>query len=171
MRESLTAFHEVFRAHSAVTLAGADAQATSAELRDVWRRSWRPGSARSRRAIEAERARGAAPDGVPARELAISLLLMNERVLHTSFARLEPAVEEAEVVDVLVGDLARRHLRHHRAAPRLGARVESAAPSGGHGLGRRAVGELRAGRRRSGAPRTTTAPTAKIAAAHQNAVT
>ena len=37
VRESLTAFHEVFRAHKAVTLAGADARATSAELRDVWR--------------------------------------------------------------------------------------------------------------------------------------
>ena len=103
VRESLTAFYDVFRSHKPVTLAGADAQATSAELRGVWRGVMEAWVGEVAGAIEAERARGAAPEGVPARELAISLLLMNERVLHTSFAHLEPAVEEADVVDVLVG--------------------------------------------------------------------
>jgi hypothetical protein len=53
-------------------------------------------------AIEAERARGAAPDTVPARHLAITLNWMNERVLHTTFADESPAVPADEVVDALV---------------------------------------------------------------------
>src|SRR5215212_1010162 len=36
LRESLTAYYDVFRAHRAVTLAGADAAASSAEVREVW---------------------------------------------------------------------------------------------------------------------------------------
>jgi TetR/AcrR family transcriptional regulator, ethionamide resistance regulator len=36
LREALAAFFDVFREHRAVTLAGADAQVTSAEVRAVW---------------------------------------------------------------------------------------------------------------------------------------
>src|SRR5688500_11621311 len=64
VRESLTAFHEVFRAHKAVTLAGADARATSAELREVWRHVMDGWVHEVAEAIEAERARGAAQKGI-----------------------------------------------------------------------------------------------------------
>jgi hypothetical protein len=53
-------------------------------------------------AIEAERARGAAPAGVPARDLAIALNSMNERVLRATFAGHPPAIDEEHVVDVLL---------------------------------------------------------------------
>jgi hypothetical protein len=53
-------------------------------------------------AIEAERARGAAPDGVPARDLAIALNSMNERVLQATFAGHPPAIDEKSVVDVML---------------------------------------------------------------------
>ena len=53
-------------------------------------------------AIEAERARGAAPDGIPARDLAIALNLMNERVFLATFAGYTPAVDEERVIDALV---------------------------------------------------------------------
>ena len=102
LRESLTAFYDVFRAHRAVTLAGADARATSAEVRDVWAVVMEAWVAEAAAAIEAERARGAAPPGIPARDLAISLLLMNERVHHTAFAGHAPAVAEDDVVDVVL---------------------------------------------------------------------
>jgi hypothetical protein len=52
-------------------------------------------------AVEAERARGAAPPGPPARDLAVVLNSMNERVLYASFSGDGPAVAEADVVDVL----------------------------------------------------------------------
>lgn len=102
LREGLTAFYEVFRAHRAVTLAGADAGASSPEVREVWSQVMEAWVQEAAAAIDAERARGAAPDGVPARDLAISLLLMNERVHHTAFAGQQPAVAEQDVVDVLV---------------------------------------------------------------------
>jgi AcrR family transcriptional regulator len=102
LRESLTAFYEVFRAHRAVTLAGADARATSAEVRALWSQIMEVWVAEAAEAITAERARGAAPDGVPARDLAISLILMNERVHHTAFAGHPPALAEDAVVDTLV---------------------------------------------------------------------
>ena len=101
-RRGIAAFFEVFRSHRAVTLAGADAQATSAEVREVWSGVMEGWVQEATAAIEAERDRGAAPAGVPARDLAITLVSMNERVLHATFARHAPAVGEENVVDVLL---------------------------------------------------------------------
>jgi AcrR family transcriptional regulator len=103
IREALRAFYEAFATHRAVTLAGADAWASSAEVRTLWGRAMEQWVAEATVLIEVERQRGAAPPGLPARDLATSLLWMNERVLHTTFARQEPAVDEAGVLDVLVG--------------------------------------------------------------------
>ena len=102
VRRGITAFYETFRGHRAVTVAGADASATSAAMRDLWSRVMEGFVEETTAAIEAERARGAARDGPPARDLAITLLRMNERVLHTSFAGLGPAVAEEGLVEVLV---------------------------------------------------------------------
>ena len=55
------------------------------------------------KAIMSERRRGAAPDGIPAGELAVALNLMNERVLSTAFTREQPAIDRSSVVDVLLG--------------------------------------------------------------------
>jgi AcrR family transcriptional regulator len=101
IREGLSAFFDVFRAHRAVTLAGADARTSSAEVRAVWAQVMEAWVQETAADIEAERARGAAPEGVPARELAISLLLMNERVQYTALSGHSPAVDEDQVVDVL----------------------------------------------------------------------
>ena len=102
LREGITAIYETFRAHRAVTIAGADALATSAEARALWSRQMEGWVQLTTGVIEAERARGAAPDGVPARDLAIALNRMNERVLLSTFAGHEPAVDESNVLDVLV---------------------------------------------------------------------
>jgi AcrR family transcriptional regulator len=103
IREALRAFYDAFRTHRAVTLAGADAWASSAEVRALWGQAMEQWVAEATVLIEVERQRGAAPAGLPARDLATSLLWMNERVLHTTFAGQEPAVDEADVLDVLVG--------------------------------------------------------------------
>ena len=102
VRESLTAYFDVFRAHRAVSLAGADAAATSTEVREVWGQIMEAWVQETEAAIKAERGRGAAPAGLAARDLAVALLLMNERVFHTAFAGHAPAVAEDDVVDVLV---------------------------------------------------------------------
>jgi AcrR family transcriptional regulator len=101
-RRCIAAFHETFRAHRPVTLACAQARATNAEVRELWARVLESWAQLVVEAIECERARGAAPPGLPARDLAVVLNSMNERVLHATFAQDGPSVAEPDVVDVLL---------------------------------------------------------------------
>jgi AcrR family transcriptional regulator len=101
-RQGITAYFETFRAHREVTLAAAEAQATSAEVRATWARGFEGWVQTCTAAIEAERRRGAAPPGVPARDLAVVLNAMNERAMHLTFAGNASAVAEDRVVDVLL---------------------------------------------------------------------
>jgi AcrR family transcriptional regulator len=103
LREGLAAFHKTFGEHRAVTLAAAAARITHAEVRALWAQVMETWVAEASEAIEAERARGAAPPGLPARELAIALIQMNERVLYASFAAETPSIAEDDVIDVLLG--------------------------------------------------------------------
>jgi AcrR family transcriptional regulator len=102
LRQGITAIYETFRSHSAVSLAAAEASATSTEVRDLWSGVMETFVQETSAAIEAERARGAAPEHVPARDLAVALNTMNERVFHTIFAGQAPAVDQANVIDTLV---------------------------------------------------------------------
>jgi AcrR family transcriptional regulator len=102
-REGLETIFGVFGAHRAVALAGAEIRAVNAEARALWSGVMESWVADAAMAIEAERARGAAPDGVPARELAVALVSMNERVLYASFTGEQPALAEDRVLDVLLG--------------------------------------------------------------------
>jgi AcrR family transcriptional regulator len=102
LRQAITAIYETFRSHRAVSVASADARAASAEVRELWSRVMGSFVEETAMAIEAERARGAAPPGVPARDLAIALNSMNERVLQATFAGHPPAIDEENVVDVLL---------------------------------------------------------------------
>lgn len=101
VRESLTAYVAIFSSHRAVMRAGTDAQITSPDVMAVWnvvREGWIQMASST---IEEERARGAAPAGIPARDLAIALLNMNEGVMRTSFASDGPAISEESVLDTL----------------------------------------------------------------------
>ena len=102
LRQGLAAIHKTFTEHRAVTLAAADARATSAEVRELWARVMEAFVQETTAAIEAERARGAAPPGVPARDLAIALNWMNERVFHAAFEEHGPAIGEETILDTLV---------------------------------------------------------------------
>ena len=83
-------------------LAGAERGAASPEVRELWA-TVMEGFVRGDCGGHRGRARaGVAPNGIPARDLAISLNLMNERVLLATFAGLGPAVAEPHVVDTLV---------------------------------------------------------------------
>jgi AcrR family transcriptional regulator len=103
LRAGIRGTFEIFRAHRAVMMAAADARSSSAEVREVWARVMEGFVSGAADAIEQARAADLAPDGVPARQLAIALNLMNERVLHATFAGYEPSIPEAEVVDALAG--------------------------------------------------------------------
>ncbi len=100
-RRAITAYYDTFRAHRSLTLAWAEARSTSPEIRALWAQVFDNWAHRCATAVEAERARGAAPPGPPARDLAVVLNSLNERVLYATFSGDGPAVAEADVVDVL----------------------------------------------------------------------
>ena len=101
-RRAITAYYDTFRAHRALTLAWAEARPTNPEIRELWAQVFEGWVHRCAEAIEVERQRGTAPAGPPARDIAIALNSMNERVLYATFTGDGPAVAEAGVVDVLL---------------------------------------------------------------------
>jgi AcrR family transcriptional regulator len=101
VREGLVAIHRTFREHRAVTLAAAAARTASPAARELWAQVMERFVAETAEAIEAERARGAAPPGPAARDLSIALNRMNERVLQAAFEADQPAVGEETILDTL----------------------------------------------------------------------
>ncbi len=101
-RQGLQAYFETFGAHRAVIRAAAELRLTNPEARDLWTQVMESWIADASAIIEAERVRGAAAPGRPARELAIALVQMNERALFATLSGEDPALEEADVMDVLV---------------------------------------------------------------------
>ena len=101
-RRMITAYYETFRAHRALTLAWAEARSANAEVRELWAGVVEAWVQQCAAAIEAERGRGAAPGGPAARDLAVALTSMNERVLYATFTDDGPTVTEEGVVDVLL---------------------------------------------------------------------
>lgn len=101
-RTGINVFFETFGAHKAVVRACQATRGTSADVAELWTTSLQKWVAYTAAAIEAERERGAAPDTVPAQELATALNLMNERTLFASFAAEQPSIPEAHVLDTLV---------------------------------------------------------------------
>jgi AcrR family transcriptional regulator len=102
LRQGLEDLYSAFRSRRAVTLAAAELRMTNPEARELWGEVTEGWVADVTAVIEAERARGSAPPGLPARELAISLVQMNERVQYATFAGESPSLEEDRVLDVLV---------------------------------------------------------------------
>jgi AcrR family transcriptional regulator len=101
-REGIYAFFEPLRAHLSVALAGVAATATNAEIRDLWSTFMQKWVDRTAAVITAERARGAAPDTVPAQDLAAALNLMNERAMFASYSAQTPSLDEGAALDTLV---------------------------------------------------------------------
>jgi AcrR family transcriptional regulator len=102
LRQGLEDLYAAFRSRRAVVLAAAELRTTNEESRRLWTEVMEGWVADVTAVIEAERARGGAPPGQPARDLAIALVQMNERVQYASFAAESPALEEDRVIDVLV---------------------------------------------------------------------
>jgi AcrR family transcriptional regulator len=100
--QGLRAFYEIFWSRRGVMLAGAELRATSSEARELWSQVMESWVADVAAVIEAERARGVAPPGPPARDLAVALLQMNERVQYATFAAEQPSIAADTALDVLV---------------------------------------------------------------------
>ncbi|MGH2906865.1 MAG: TetR/AcrR family transcriptional regulator [Solirubrobacterales bacterium] len=101
LRVAISAYFTIFQAHRPVMLAGAEAQASNPEVRKLWnnvRERWVKMAAQ---AIDDERDRGGAPDGPPARDLAIALISMNEGVLHGTFIGEQPSIASDAVIETL----------------------------------------------------------------------
>lgn len=101
-RGCIATFHDTFRAHRPVALACAEVRMTNPEVRELWSRVMESWTELVAAAITGERQRGAAPPGLAARDLAVVLNSMNERVFHATFAQDGPLVAEEDVVDVLL---------------------------------------------------------------------
>ncbi len=101
-RRGLQVFFDTFGAHRPVVLAGAQLRTVNAEARELWAAVMEHWVKDAAGAIESERARGAAPPGADARQLATALVSMNERVLYATFAGEEPLLPEDAVMDVLL---------------------------------------------------------------------
>lgn len=102
LRQALDDLYGAFRSRRAVTLAAAELRMRNPEARTLWAEVMEGWVADVTAVIEAERARGAAPPGEPARDVAIALVQMNERVQYATFADEEPSLEQDRVLDVLV---------------------------------------------------------------------
>ena len=100
-RNGINAFFSAFGSHRAVARAGTEALATSSEIRTVWSGFMQKWIDHTTAMITAERARGAAPETIPAADLATSLNQMNERTMMATLSAEQPAVTEDRVVDTL----------------------------------------------------------------------
>ena len=101
-RDGIYAFFAPLRAHVAVTLAGVAATTSNTEIRELWSAFMQKWVDRTAAVITAERARGAAPDTVPAQALATALNLMNERTMFASYTGQRPSIAEDAALDTLV---------------------------------------------------------------------
>jgi len=85
LRKALENLYAAFRSRPGVVRAGADMRATNhQEARDLWTQVMEGWVDDVTAMIEFERERGAAPKGQPAREMAIALVQMNERVQYAT---------------------------------------------------------------------------------------
>jgi len=100
-RNGIKAFFVAFSSHRALGRAAREALTISPELQAVWAGFMQKWIDQTAAMITAERARGAAPETVPATDLATSLNLMNERTIMAALSAETPTVDEDRVVDTL----------------------------------------------------------------------
>ena len=100
-RVGITTFFEAFAAYPAMTRAGTDAFVTSPETRATWDSFMQKWIHQTAALITFERNRGAAPDTIPALDLATSLNWMNERMMMATIAEEPGAVPRERIIDTL----------------------------------------------------------------------
>lgn len=103
LEKALENLYAAFRSRPGVVRAGSDLRATNhQEAQELWTQVMTGWVDDVTAMIEFERGRGAAPAGQPARELAIVLVQMNERVQYATLLDESPSLERDRVLDVLI---------------------------------------------------------------------
>ncbi|WP_412973656.1 TetR/AcrR family transcriptional regulator [Mycolicibacterium conceptionense] len=101
IRRGIEIFFSSFGSDPAIARAGAEALDSSPEFRAFWSGLMQKWIALTAALITAERQRAAAPETIPAMDLATSLNLMNERTMMAALGAEQPAVAHDKVVDTL----------------------------------------------------------------------
>lgn len=101
-RLALGASYATWVANRHVIRAAAEARATNADVARLWTGLVEVYVEQTAEVIEAERERGVAPPGIPARDLAVCLNRMSERIYETTLGADAPTLEDDRVVDSLV---------------------------------------------------------------------
>ncbi len=98
---AISALFESFSAHRPVMIAGSAARPANAEVAAMWSKFMQKWIDYTADSIQAERDRGAAPQTIPARDLAIALNLMNERTMFAAHAAEKDSIARDRIVDTL----------------------------------------------------------------------
>ena len=101
-RRGLVSILQTFMSHRSLMLAVPQMIFTSDEVAKVWGRIMDGFVEDIQLGIDAERERGAAPGGIPSRQLAIALNWMTERAFHASLSGQEPCLTPDETLEVLL---------------------------------------------------------------------
>ncbi|MCX2933461.1 TetR/AcrR family transcriptional regulator [Mycobacterium sp. CVI_P3] len=99
--DGIYAFFDSLRPHRTVVLAGLSAMAANPELREMWTSFMTGWIDYTAALITKERMRGAAPDTIPAHDLATALNLMNERVVFAAQGSQKPTLPENAALEAL----------------------------------------------------------------------
>jgi TetR/AcrR family transcriptional regulator, ethionamide resistance regulator len=101
-RKAIGGSYATWAANRDVIRAAAEARTSNADIQALWTDLLASLVQQTARAIEAERARGVAPEGVPARDLALCLNRMNERIFETKLGDEELTLADDRLLDTLV---------------------------------------------------------------------
>jgi TetR/AcrR family transcriptional regulator, ethionamide resistance regulator len=101
-RQAIGGSYATWAQNRDVVRAAAEARTSNAEIRALWTGLLESFVQQTARAIEAERARGAAPEGIPARDLALCLNRMNERIFETTLGDEELTLDDDRLLESLV---------------------------------------------------------------------
>jgi AcrR family transcriptional regulator len=100
-REGISIFFTAFDNHPAMARSAAQALSSCPEVRVLWAGFMQKWIEQTTELITAERNRGAAPDTIPALDLATTLNQMNERAMVATLAGEQSAVARERLVETL----------------------------------------------------------------------
>ncbi len=101
-RRGLETIVETFVGHRALVLAVSQMMPDSAELRQLWSLILAGFVDDVELGIRSEQQRGAAPGGIDARHLAVALIAMTERLVHSVLAGEEPTLGTVDPLEVVL---------------------------------------------------------------------
>lgn len=102
LRAGINAFFATFAAHPGVSAAAATVRANNPEVRELWAEFMRRSIEHTAGVIDTERAKGEAPETLPAHDLATALNLMNEAVMTSTIVGYRPSIPADRILDTLV---------------------------------------------------------------------